>query len=272
MLIFLVEFGAERYVDHKYGLSHSHNIENAITNDPQSGSHLLSHQQLHSGDQDQNLQNAITEAKDKNKPLTLTHAVEIPQVVKQEPSQETSETSNSLDVESLAAEHSVDRSFGTQIAAFLILEAGVIFHSVIIGLNLGTVGDEFKTLFPVLVFHQSFEGLGIGARMSAIAFPKRWANLPWYLCAAYGLTTPVAIAIGLALRTTYNSGSYTANVVSGVLDSMSAGILIYTGLVELLARDFLFNSELTKDSKRLAFMIGCVFLGTLLMALLGKWA
>jgi zinc transporter 1/2/3 len=61
-------------------------------------------------------------------------------------------------------------------------------------------------------------------------------------------------------------------VVSGVLDSMSAGILIYTGLVELLARDFLFNPLRTKDNKRLAFMITCVFLGAGLMALLGKWA
>ena len=84
--------------------------------------------------------------------------------------------------------------------------------------------------------------------------------------------TPISIAIGLGLRTTYNPGSFTANVVSGVLDSMSAGILIYTGLVELLARDFLFNPLRTKDNKRLAFMIICVFLGAGLMALLGKWA
>jgi len=71
---------------------------------------------------------------------------------------------------------------------------------------------------------------------------------------------------------TYNSGSFTANVVSGVLDAMSAGILIYTGLVELLTRDFLFNPTRTKDNKHLSFMVLCVFLGAGLMALLGKWA
>lgn len=107
--------------------------------------------------------------------------------------------------------------------------------------------------------------------MSSIPFRKgSW--LPWILCSAYGLTTPIAIAIGLGLRTTYNPGSFTANVVSGVLDSMSAGILIYTGLVELLARDFLFNPMRTKDNRRLAFMIVCVLTGTGVMALLGKWA
>ena len=132
-------------------------------------------------------------------------------------------------------------------------------------------GDEFNTLYPVLVFHQSFEGLGIGARRSAIPFkPGSW--LPWILCSAYGLTTPIAIAIGLGLRTTYNPNSYTADVVSGVLDAVSAGILIYTGLVELLARDFLFNPMRSKDNKRLVFMVVCVLVGAGVMALLGKWA
>lgn len=144
---------------------------------------------------------------------------------------------------------------------------------VVIGLNLGVVGSEFDTLYPVLVFHQSFEGLGIGARMSAIPFPARYKNwLPWFLCTAYGLTTPIAIAIGLGLRTTYDPNSFTANVISGILDSISAGILIFTGLVELLARDFLFDPNRTKDNKRMGFMVGCFLLGAGIMALLGKWA
>ena len=92
-----------------------------------------------------------------------------------------------------------ERSFRQQIAAFLILEFGVIFHSVIIGLNLGTAGSEFSTLYPVLVFHQSFEGLGIGARMSAILFPKRLNWLPWFLCMGYGLTTPIASKLSFTL-------------------------------------------------------------------------
>jgi zinc transporter 1/2/3 len=64
----------------------------------------------------------------------------------------------------------------------------------------------------------------------------------------------------------------TANIVSGVLDSISAGILIYTGFVELLARDFLFNPDRTRDDRQLTFMIISVLLGAGIMALLGKWA
>ncbi|KAF3942041.1 hypothetical protein ABW19_dt0201341 [Dactylella cylindrospora] len=166
---------------------------------------------------------------------------------------------------------STRQEFHSQFAGFLVLEFGVIFHSIIIGLNLGVAGEELNTLFIVLVFHQGFEGLGIGARMSALPF-KKGSYLPWILCLAYGLSTPIAIAIGIGLRTTYNPGSFTANVVSGVLDSLSAGILTYTGLVELLARDFLFDPKRTRDNKKLTFMLACTVLGAGLMALLGKWA
>ncbi|KAI9641827.1 hypothetical protein NHQ30_009687 [Ciborinia camelliae] len=263
--IFLMDFAAEQYVDRKYGFAHGPSIEDVITDRPGSdteGGHArnaLTHNQMHSGDQDAGLFHNIAQAQE---------------MKDQSPASNNSFSNNEKDVEkmTMSSEMAEERSFRQQIAAFLILEFGVIFHSVIIGLNLGTAGSEFGTLYPVLVFHQSFEGLGIGARMSAIPFPKRLSWLPWVLCSGYGLTTPIAIAIGLGLRTTYNAGSFTANVVSGILDSISAGILIYTGLVELLARDFLFNPELTHDKKRLTFMISCVLLGTAVMALLGKWA
>ncbi|KAL4889994.1 Zinc/iron permease [Aspergillus ambiguus] len=164
-----------------------------------------------------------------------------------------------------------ERAFKQQFAAFLILEFGIIFHSVIIGLNLGVTGDEFATLYPVLVFHQSFEGLGIGARMSALHFGQRgW--LPWVLCLAYGLTTPISIAIGLGVRTSYNPESKAAMIVQGVLDAVSAGILIYSGLVELLARDFLFDPDRTKRRSHLIVMVGYTLLGAGIMALIGKWA
>lgn len=51
----------------------------------------------------------------------------------------------------------------------------------------------------------------------------------------YGLTTPIGIAVGLGVRTSYNPDSTTASIVSGVLDSFSAGILVYTGLVEVIS-------------------------------------
>ncbi|CAR21353.1 KLTH0A07722p [Lachancea thermotolerans CBS 6340] len=164
------------------------------------------------------------------------------------------------------------KPFESQIGAFLVMEFGIIFHSVMIGLELGTTGEEFSILYPVIVFHQSFEGLGIGARLISIAFPegKKW--WPYALCILYGATTPIAIAIGLGVRMSYNAHSFKMSIISGVLDAIAAGILIYTGLVELLARDFMFDPNRTKNLKKLTFMIICTFSGAGLMALLGRWA
>jgi zinc transporter 1/2/3 len=267
MLIFLLDFGAEYYVERKYGFGHHQDVElNVASGTETSPAHAHrqgSHQFLHSADQDRVVNPAVQVATNNDTPSL--------------------DRSGSLDNKHALAETSTDgtswddtvfgeRAFRQQIAAFLILEFGVIFHSVIIGLNLGVVGDEFSTLYPVIVFHQAFEGLGIGARLSVIPFPGRLKWMPWVLCIAYGLTTPISIAIGIGLSTQYNSGSFTANIVSGVLDSISAGILLFTGLVEMLARDFLFNPDRTRNRNDIIFMLVCLFLGCGIMALLGKWA
>lgn len=170
-------------------------------------------------------------------------------------------------------ESEAEISFRKEFGAFLMLEFGVIFHSVTIGLNLGAAGDEFKTLYIVLVFHQSFEGLGLGARLSSIPWPTtRPSWIPYTCCIIYGLVTPISIAIGLGVRTTYMSNSFNANIIQGVLNAISAGILIYNGLVELLARDFIFAKDRTKDLTKLTFNVVVTIIGAGVMALLGKWA
>ncbi|TVY38681.1 Zinc-regulated transporter [Lachnellula subtilissima] len=171
-------------------------------------------------------------------------------------------------------EHMVDHDhFAAQMTALFILEFGVIFHSVFIGLTLAVTGDEFNVLYIVLAFHQTFEGLGLGSRLATAEWPKKKSWMPWALGFAYGMATPLAIAIGLGVRQTFTPNSQKTRVVNGVFDAISAGILIYTGLVELMAHEFMFNPEMRKSSIKmmlLAFLCMCVGAG--LMALLGKWA
>jgi zinc transporter 1/2/3 len=171
-------------------------------------------------------------------------------------------------------DHMVDDDhFAAQMTAIFILEFGVIFHSVFIGLTLAVAGSNFNILYIVLTFHQTFEGLGLGSRLATTEWPKKKMWLPWVLGAAYGLTTPVAIAIGLGVRTTFTPGSQRTMIINGVFDSISAGILIYTGLVELMAHEFMFNPEMRKSSiKMMLFAFFCMCLGAGIMALLGKWA
>jgi zinc transporter 1/2/3 len=176
------------------------------------------------------------------------------------------------DIEALQIQNDIDDSAAAQIIGVFILEFGVILHSILIGLTLA-VNEDFVILFVVIIFHQMFEGLGIGSRLAYMKLPPRYNYVP--LCAAilYGLTTPLGIAVGLGVRTTYNPDSTTASIVSGVLDALSAGILMYTGLVELLAHEFLFNKEMINGSNgKLAYAIACMLLGCAIMALLGRWA
>lgn len=270
MCIFFMDFGAKIYVEKKYGV-----VDDHATHDPEA---LITSQadgtHTHNGHIHQaHVQNNGISMEDVEGTALAADLPMSKNKLETVMSNKKLESPASDDDYSDVSETDIKYSFEQQIAAFYVLEFGVIFHSVIIGLNLAVSGwDDFKVLYIVIIFHQSFEGLGIGARMSVIPFPRALRNLPWFLCAAYGLTTPIAIAIGLGVRTTYDPESFTANVVSGVLDSISAGILIYTGLVELLAADFLFNPERTKDTRRLVFMLGSTVLGAGIMALLGKWA
>lgn len=185
----------------------------------------------------------------------------------------------------------VPESYAAQMTAIFILEFGVIFHSVFIGLTLAVAGEEFKTLYVVLVFHQTFEGLGLGARLSTVPWPGSKRATPYLLGLGYAISTPLAIAIGLGVRNSYPPGSQTTLIVNGVFDSISAGILIYIGLVELVAHEFMFSPYMQKAPIRvtlLAFGTMCLGAGeqnsqssslsdcsrvsTGLMAVLGKWA
>lgn len=151
-----------------------------------------------------------------------------------------------------AARKEAAEQYAAQLTGIFILEFGVIFHSIFIGLTLAVSGEEFTVLYIVLVFHQSFEGLALGSRFASIEWPqgKRWT--PYILGAGYALSTPIAIAIGLGLRSTFSPGSREFLVVSGVFDSLSAGILIYTGLVELMVRH-----TIRKSAEYLRTLISC---------------
>ena len=133
-------------------------------------------------------------------------------------------------------------NYAAQMISLFILEFGIIFHSIFIGLTLAVSGKEFITLYVVIVFHQTFEGLGLGARLSMVPFPNKWT--PYLMGLGYGITTPLAIGIGLGARSTLDPTSQTALMLNGIFDAISAGILLYTGLVELMAHEFLFSRTL----------------------------
>ncbi|CAA6666148.1 unnamed protein product [Spirodela intermedia] len=151
-----------------------------------------------------------------------------------------------------------------------ILELGIVSHSMIIGLSLGVSQSPctIRPLIGALGFHQFFEGFALGGCISQAQFQAKAAT---FMACFFAITTPSGIAAGAALSSVYNANSPRALVVEGVLDSVSAGILIYMALVDLIGADF--HSRSMSCSTRLQVLsYVALFFGALSMALLALWA
>ncbi|KNA24061.1 hypothetical protein SOVF_019170, partial [Spinacia oleracea] len=151
-----------------------------------------------------------------------------------------------------------------------VLEMGIVVHSVIIGISMGTSQslDTIKPLMAALCFHQFFEGVGLGGCIVQAAFKSSST-----LCMSvfFSLTTPVGIAVGIGINSIYNDSSPTALIVQGLLNSVAAGILIYMALVDLLAQDFM--SPKVQNNTKLFFGANLtLLLGAGFMAILAIWA
>ena len=117
-----------------------------------------------------------------------------------------------------------------------------------------------------------FEGLGLGTRLASLPLHPQ-STIPYIGALTYSLVTPIGLAIGLGVRHTYNEESAKASYITGTFDSVSSGILLYTGLVELLAHEFIFNEKMrTAPIGKVLLNVAEMMLGAGIMALLGKWA
>ncbi|KAJ5773354.1 Zinc/iron permease [Penicillium paradoxum] len=154
-----------------------------------------------------------------------------------------------------------------------LLEMGILFHSVFIGMSLSvSVGNEFVILLIAIVFHQTFEGLALGSRIASLPWSQKQLQ-PWIMSLAYGCTTPIGQAIGLATHTLYSPDSEVGLLVVGVMNAISAGLLIFASLVELMSEDFLSDeSWRILRGKRRVYACILVFLGAFCMSIVGAWA
>ncbi|KAJ2629435.1 hypothetical protein GGF44_004273, partial [Coemansia sp. RSA 1694] len=120
-----------------------------------------------------------------------------------------------------------------------ILELGIALHSVIVGMTLAvTGGTEFKTLLAAISFHQFFEGMALGTRIAELQFARRPLVLGLLNALVFALTTPLGQIIGIGIRQSFAPRSPSSLIVMGILDSLSAGILMYSAIVNLLVEEF----------------------------------
>ncbi|KAF8102916.1 hypothetical protein N665_0190s0033 [Sinapis alba] len=152
----------------------------------------------------------------------------------------------------------------------MVLELGIIVHSVVIGLSLGATSDTcaIKGLIAALCFHQMFEGMGLGGCI----LQAEYTNLKKFLMAFFfAITTPFGIALGIALSTIYRDNSPSALITVGLLNACSAGLLIYMALVDLLAAEFM-GPKLQGSVKMQIKCFIAALLGCGGMSIIAKWA
>ncbi|KAL8254659.1 hypothetical protein R6Q59_032880 [Mikania micrantha] len=151
-----------------------------------------------------------------------------------------------------------------------VLELGIVVHSVVIGLSLGA-SDNVCTIRPLvtaLCFHQFFEGMGLGGCILQTDYEKKMkATMVFF----FSVTTPFGIALGIGLSNVYQENSPAALVVVGVLNAVSAGLLNYMALVDLLASDFM-GEKLQDDMKLQTISYVAVILGAGGMSVMAIWA
>ncbi|KAG9250583.1 uncharacterized protein F5Z01DRAFT_677709 [Emericellopsis atlantica] len=166
----------------------------------------------------------------------------------------------------------------SEVVSVLVMEAGILFHSLLIGLTLVVAGDSyFLTLFIVIVFHQIFEGLALGTRIGALGtgqhihthgLPdpatdsegnKTAETLPiassssssssivasvslrkkLILASLFAFITPIGMAIGIGVLNQFNGRDKSTLIAIGTLDAVSAGILVWVGCVEMWSADWM---------------------------------
>ncbi|ATY63278.1 Fe(2+) transport 3 [Cordyceps militaris] len=157
-------------------------------------------------------------------------------------------------------------------ANITLLEGGILFHSVFVGMTLSITVDGFVILLIAFVFHQAFEGLGLGSRIAAVPYPQGSIR-PWLLVVAFGVTAPLGQAIGLGARNTYDPNSAFGLIIVGIFNAISSGLLIYAALVDLLAQDFLSEeADRLMGAKKKGAAFAFVLIGAAAMSIIGAFA
>lgn len=152
------------------------------------------------------------------------------------------------------------------------IEAGIIFHSILIGVTLGVAtGSGFVALLIAITFHQLFEGLALGSRLSLLVWKSTVYKVT--MAMAFVLTTPLGVAIGIGVRKRFNGNGAGTLITLGTFHALSAGILLYTALVELLSGDFIHNKQMQRSSLgRCLSAVVALTLGIIAMSVLALWA
>lgn len=156
-----------------------------------------------------------------------------------------------------------------------------MFEGIALGSSIAAVGHPGASL-GVGPFHSAATGatapscespdssLGVEHKSlpAAISMPKKLL-----LAGAFALVTPIGMAIGIGALKHFNGNDPATVIALGTLDAFSAGILVWVGVVEMLAHDWMLGGDMSnaKPSTAASGILALVA-GMALMSFLGKWA
>ncbi|KAN0055439.1 hypothetical protein ACTA71_008550 [Dictyostelium dimigraforme] len=155
-----------------------------------------------------------------------------------------------------------------------LLEFGITIHSIFIGLTVGVVDDTgLKALLVALSFHQFFEGVALGSRVSDAKLTSHWHEA--LLASIFSISAPIGIAIGIGVISSINVNGETFLFVQGIFDAVCSGILLYIGF-NLLLKDFPDDMNKSCNGKNHQYLLKmglffAIWLGAGLMSFIGKY-
>jgi len=158
-----------------------------------------------------------------------------------------------------------------QVVGILVLQMGIMIHSLVIGLTISiTSGSEFTSLVTAITFHQLFEGLSLGTRIATLPTSSR--SLQSMLAISFAFTVPIGIMIGLCTLSGNNDAAK-MKLIQGLMAAISAGMLIYAACVEMLAGDFIMDPALWKSGIGKQFVaVSSLIVGAGAMSVVGLWS
>lgn len=175
-------------------------------------------------------------------------------------------------------------------SVFITLFIVIVFHQAFEGLALGTriasVGSSATTDENHTSQAPSGDAVSpkptsetpvVGSTLSSEDAKEGWKSLSLVkklvMAGAFAITTPIGMAIGIGVLQSFNGNDPSTIVAIGTLDAFSAGILVWVGVVEMWAGDWMFGGELADAGLAVTSIAGVgLVAGMVLMSFLGKWA
>ena len=146
-----------------------------------------------------------------------------------------------------------------------VFEVACIFHSVLIGISLGSQAeDNITPLMITIIIHQFIEGTSLGWVVDIVGFVPKIC-----LMFIYSISTPIGVIIGME---SYDEDNMQWKAASNCLLGFSGGLLLYISLVQIFIEE-ISKQELHKKENlwNKMFMYATFFIGISVMSIMAIW-